>query len=672
MNTTRFRLQLSHAAFVACLLAALLTGCTGTADPDGANPLSQAIDAGLDDLFGGVPAGTPSPAEQPAPEQAASPGTPIRALPQSVAVQVSSIKPITLKAVAADEAALAYTVLEPPRHGVLDGTPPNVTYIPALAYAGPDAFTFTCSDGIAESSPATVEISVEAWAPPIGIPPPPFGIREVAPARPEPWAGEVAGFYYVDYERGSDTRTFGSPDNPRKTVPDVLPAGSVVEVHGMYAYAPQGYQEIECQGTSDRPVFIRGQALSRRPEWLRALYIRGSYCIVENIVCRDDDGVNQGSVWFLAPANHAVLRHCDVSGNRNRGGGVRAVSWDENIVHNIVIYANAIHDHGDWSNRSGDQDVHGVAVSANAHHIWILDNEIYHNSGDGIQINAGSRAKQSTTHHIYVGRNVSHDNKQTGMWTKQAEDVIFSQNTCYNHRPSDSSNGAGMGFQYDPENVWFLYNHIYHCSYGISTESGSDLGYGRNSYLIGNVIHDIHHDPTYPYNPDTAWSNAAIMLVGGATAHVVNNSIDNVDAGINCPASLSLRIQNNIISNVTEPQGNHVFLEFAAAAETSVMESTLLHQASGGVRIKWASAAQDLAQFQASSRGAGCVSADPQFRDPASGDLRLVPTSAGVNAGTTPEAFRLFFERYGIDLNADAAGMPRPSGGEIDIGAFEQ
>ena len=95
-------------------------------------------------------------------------------------------------------------------------------------------------------------------------------------------------------------------------------------------------------------------------------------------------------------------------------------------------------------------------------------------------------------HHVYLGRNVAHENKQTGFWTKQASDVIMSENVAYAHHPSDSSPGAGLGGQYGPERVWFLYNHIHDCDYGIAAGSDNHLGFGRDVYLIGNVIHNIH------------------------------------------------------------------------------------------------------------------------------------------------------------------------------------
>ena len=55
---------------------------------------------------------------------------------------------------------MTFTVVSSPSHGTLTGTPPNLTYTPAVDYAGPDSFTFTASDGSATSAPATVSVTV--------------------------------------------------------------------------------------------------------------------------------------------------------------------------------------------------------------------------------------------------------------------------------------------------------------------------------------------------------------------------------------------------------------------------------------------------------------------------------------------------------------------------------
>lgn len=57
---------------------------------------------------------------------------------------------------------LLYSVVIPPAHGSLTGTPPNVTYSPASGYVGNDQFTFKVNDGEFDSPPATVSLQVLA------------------------------------------------------------------------------------------------------------------------------------------------------------------------------------------------------------------------------------------------------------------------------------------------------------------------------------------------------------------------------------------------------------------------------------------------------------------------------------------------------------------------------
>src|SRR6185503_13380264 len=104
---------------------------------------------------------------------------------------------------------------------------------------------------------------------------------------------------------------------------------------------------------------------------------------------------------FLSPINHAALRHSHLHGNLNEGG-MGMDSWDGNLAQNIVVWDNNIHDNGDV-NATFDQDVMAVHVGVRVSNVWVVDNTMYRNSGDGIQINAGSAAVINTTHHIYVG-----------------------------------------------------------------------------------------------------------------------------------------------------------------------------------------------------------------------------------------------------------------------------
>lgn len=69
---------------------------------------------------------------------------------------------VTLAATDEDDDALTFGIVSGPDNGVLDGTPPDLTYTPDAGFAGTDSFTFTADDGTDVSAPATVEITVGA------------------------------------------------------------------------------------------------------------------------------------------------------------------------------------------------------------------------------------------------------------------------------------------------------------------------------------------------------------------------------------------------------------------------------------------------------------------------------------------------------------------------------
>jgi len=453
----------------------------------------------------------------------------------------------------------------------------------------------------------------------------------------------------------------------------------VVEVHGVYDYAPVGYDLLNGTGTAGEPIFIRGASADEKPLVTVKIIPSGSYLILENLEFGDADGDlsggSTGRIVIDPGSDHIMVRHCDMHGNLSTGG-IGVVGTVDKPIHDVVIYDNLIHDNGDWQ-ADFDQDVHGIAAQAYLSNLWVVDNEMYHNSGDGIQMNAGSESRQASAHHFYIGRNVAYENKQTGFWTKQAVDVIVSQNVAFRHRPSGSSPGAGMGFQYATERIWFLFNEIYDCDYGIVVQSNSGLGFGTESFYIGNVIHDIHHSNDGTYNPATAWSQAAIRMAGGVNRYIIANTFYNVDAGFNSPSGGTNIIVNNIISNVTEPASNHIFLESGTAATNSEVRNNLFYQNGDPIRIRWASGAQrSLPDFEAAfpANGSDNVDADPLFVGPGSDDFHLLAGSPAIDAGAAPvpDVYTTFFNLYGIDIQIDADGAARPQGGVFDIGAYER
>lgn len=90
--------------------------------------------------------------------------TPINNAPlaeaQTVNLQEDSAKAITLVGSDLDGDTLSYAVVTQPTSGTLSGTAPNLTYIPTADYSGSDSFTFKVNDGVVDSIPATIMLTI--------------------------------------------------------------------------------------------------------------------------------------------------------------------------------------------------------------------------------------------------------------------------------------------------------------------------------------------------------------------------------------------------------------------------------------------------------------------------------------------------------------------------------
>jgi len=69
---------------------------------------------------------------------------------------------ITLAATDVDEDPLVFALLTRPAHGTVFGVPPALSYQADAGFLGSDSFTFSASDGQADSSAATIAITVQA------------------------------------------------------------------------------------------------------------------------------------------------------------------------------------------------------------------------------------------------------------------------------------------------------------------------------------------------------------------------------------------------------------------------------------------------------------------------------------------------------------------------------
>jgi thiol-disulfide isomerase/thioredoxin/uncharacterized membrane protein len=390
-----------------------------------------------------------------------------------------------------------------------------------------------------------------SWVPPIGIPEPSFGIKEThfmyqlqvgetcathpnkcydfgSGLVPYPDAGAGPYTHYVDINHPSATNTnnnYGSPTLPRRSIPSVLPAGSIVEIHGgpygdvLKPYAT--YQvTITASGTAEKPVFIRGpnpdnKALQHSPNKRMQFRLSGTYLVVENLDLKD------GVINLLPLGHHISIRNNEIHDAPVSSGNMITITGQH-----IVIYKNHIHDNGD---KFIDRDplIVGVNVTTDGNYVWVVDNHM-HGNGDSFHAGHGGY----NIHHVFVGRNVLHHDIENAFDVKTANYFVLSQNKMYGYRPSPGSGGQAVRINdesWDGQSqVWILFNEIYDSTSGVDPYHAI-----AHPNIIGNIIYDCQ--------------NAAIEVSGPQA--VINNTIHDVGSGVGSEWTVPSTVVNNIISN---------------------------------------------------------------------------------------------------------------------------
>ncbi len=442
----------------------------------------------------------------------------------------------------------------------------------------------------------------DTWTPIIGIPAPPFGITENSPTLPANWNSDVSGFYYVCPScAGSGNSSLGNPSSPRNDMPNSISSGDVIVIAGDISGGSFSYA---C--TSAAPCFVLGDA-TNAPVMSGESSFSGSYVIIDGLSATLPSQAS-GSTMGLH-GDHMSFRNGSISGNLSSGGAGTNGDF-------IVFFNNDISDNGDV-NASNDQDRHGIKVSGRD--VWIIGNQFSRNSGDGVQVgDIGTRASVSN---IYIGGNTAFNNKQTGFWVKEAENVIVSQNLAYDHVASGSSSGEGFGGQYDGRNIWFIFNEARNNQGGIGFKSSNNGG-GSNFFVVGNLIRD---NVSSRHDPSDAWSIASIASWNSADITIVNNTVTGNSGGINLNGNTgSAYVYNNVITGMQNSSAKAI-----NAADPS----------------------------------------DIQYQDANALDGQEI-IDAGVVPFGAKDPYAIFQSQYGRSILVDFDGRIRPIR-EWDIGAFE-
>ena len=547
-------------------------------------------------------------------------------------------------------------------------------------YSQAGSFTVTAkitdNQGVASATTMTVVVWDEAWLAPIGIPRPSFGVTETAPAPPNPWNSSTPGFFYVDttgnYGACDDRNPNGFPSagGARCTVPVTLGPGSYVEVHGAQPYS----LSFSWNGTADAwlpntsgPVWVRGQDYASRPKITGSWQTNSSaYIIMENLNFAAASSTSTAfGVGFRdgAANHHLAVRNSEVAGGNtdnsitSNGAAFGIGDWGynsgPNTVHDVVIDNVNVHDLGP-ATPVGDTDWHGVAINGQASNIWITRSSFVRCSGDSIQIEAQNGYK-ARIHHIYFGRNTSSNNRQSGGWVKNAQDVIFSQNSADTFAPNTGGPGACYGAQYDHDYLWFLFNTCHNSPIGI--DLASDSGSADNVYMIGNLMWHITANTFQPYN------TGAFVIRSNRNNYVVNNTVYDYVGGLSMPPGAgNIVIQNNIFQHRNASGGYEWYTESSGTSLTLANNLFYNNGAAPNATTPW-------------SGCVNCLNQDPLFVNPAATDLHLqtspVPSPA-VDHGTASSVYDTFVNRYGLSISYDADGKPRPQGAGWDMGAYER
>ncbi|MFT5674303.1 MAG: hypothetical protein ACI808_000218 [Paraglaciecola sp.] len=503
---------------------------------------------------------------------------------------------------------------------------------------------------------------------PTGIPDAWISPDIAAPPPPSPWTSEITNMYYIDASDSncSTKVTYGTITEPRCRFPSSFPAGSYVEVHGgPYDYTSTIY--LRSEGTESEPVWIIGAE-----DNLVKMHIvlSGTYLYVDGLNIEGDRGIS-ARPYNDRQTDHIMVRNTVITGSGSFDIGTTGINANGKFglqFEGFVAYNNTISYMGD-SEAAAENDRHALIAGSYINNVWHLYNTTHHNGGDGVQYSHGG----VDAHHFYYGGNISHDERENCVDIKQANDVIISENTCYNIESSSSSQGACMVVHYDPSRIWFINNDISECAYGINSTGSREL------HVIGNNIHGIRENPGETHGDISSYqSGAGVMVYNSGNTYISNNTITDAVRGIAYEAlsGYEADITGNLIANLSNGKftGNSPYAIILKGDDSTVANSKIennLFYNPTGLHVDgttYTALATLILSGKCDDNGGSCLDAKPSFSE---NGYSLTLDSPAIDAGSFSSSYAVYQTLYGKQITTDILGNHRPSNTEWDIGAYE-
>lgn len=568
----------------------------------------------------------------------------------------------------------------------IDGALGTGASIAPTLSAGFHTITATVTDSASNTSLDTIAATINApvtsdYTPPRGIPSPIWGtldpITEYAPPPPAGWPTTAeAGFYYIDNTHPSATdssNTYGTPNLPRATIPETgFASGARVEIRGgPYQWSTGDAEfDLNAAGTESNPVWIVGDGIIQG-RW----EITGEYCIVDGLRFQYNVGASKPSSFRFGgdasgDCDHICFRNVTVDGGGYELAGSASSCFDflgssGDEVNNIVLYNVTVEDYGDvnYTRTVAYSDDHAFHPGFYCNRIWFLECTVTRPAGDAIQITGNNATGEQRAQYIYVGGCDFSDTGENAVDVKSSLDVVVSGNVFHNFPGGLGGNGTAVVIQQEGgsgcDHIWVLFNDISDCYEGVRTEE-----VGTNIYVIGNTIRDV-----YSKSGNSAFSTRT----AGTQTSFIDNTVYGLATGVhgvkwdgtggNAP---DLQMSGNLFAGKSD---DAAFWYDGDATLVSRGSNRNAFDSSGQFRVTWEGTSYtSLASFQS---GKGEEANSAYGNTALLGNLRPGSSSVARGINTEHAAYATFESRYGLNIRFDIAGVPRPTSGAWDSGAYQ-